>query len=159
MCLWRRRYLEQEIQGLHDELRAVRPRSISDEMVATLVRKTLQTKPKNGTHWTIRTIAKGTQQDGSQIPNCDAKKVQTAPINSSSPNAMRNGFAKPKRTKASNRQHSWLSLTSFGGLQEGGTPTSHDKRFIDAAAMKCAPWRHGRVAPGAARSLQELWQA
>ena len=61
VCLWRRRYLEQGIQGLHDELRAGRPRSISDEMVATLVRKTLQTKPKDGTHWTIRAIAKETR--------------------------------------------------------------------------------------------------
>src|SRR5271157_2195574 len=57
VCLWRRRYLQHGIQGLHDELKAGRPRSISDEMVASLVRKTLQTKPKNGTHWTIRAIA------------------------------------------------------------------------------------------------------
>ena len=55
VCLWRRRYLEGGIQGLHDELKPGRPRSVSDEMVASLVRKTLQTKPKNGTHWTIRT--------------------------------------------------------------------------------------------------------
>jgi putative transposase len=58
VCLWRRRYLEQGIQGLHDELKPGRPRSISDEVVASLVRKTLQTKPKDGTHWTIRTIAR-----------------------------------------------------------------------------------------------------
>ena len=57
VCLWRRRYLQQGIQGLHDELKAGRPRSISDEAVASLVRKTLQTKPKDGTHWTIRAIA------------------------------------------------------------------------------------------------------
>jgi len=57
VCLWRRRYVQQGIQGLHDELKAGRPRSISDEAVASLVRKTLQTKPKDGTHWTIRTIA------------------------------------------------------------------------------------------------------
>jgi putative transposase len=61
VCLWRRRYLQQGIQGLHDELKAGRPRSISDEMVASLVRKTLQTKPRDGTHWTIRTIAAETR--------------------------------------------------------------------------------------------------
>ena len=61
VCLWRRRYLEHGIQGLHDELKPGRPRSISDEVVASLVRKTLQTKPKDGTHWTIRTIARETR--------------------------------------------------------------------------------------------------
>lgn len=57
VCLWRRRYLQQGIQGLHDELKPGRPRTITDEKVALLVRKTLQTKPKDGTHWTIRTMA------------------------------------------------------------------------------------------------------
>ena len=61
VCLWRRRYREGGIQGLHDELKPGRPRSVSDEMVASLVRTTLQTKPKDGTHWTIRTIARETR--------------------------------------------------------------------------------------------------
>src|SRR3974377_693649 len=57
---WRRRFLEQGVAGLHDELRPGRPRPISDERVAQLVRKTLETKPKNGTHWSIRLIAEET---------------------------------------------------------------------------------------------------
>jgi putative transposase len=61
VCLWRRRYLQHGIRGLHDELKPGRPRSISDEVVASLVRKTLETKPKDGTHWTIRTIARETR--------------------------------------------------------------------------------------------------
>ncbi len=60
VCKWRQRYLEQGLSGLHEELRPGRPRSISDETVASLVRKTLNTKPKDGTHWTIRSIAKQT---------------------------------------------------------------------------------------------------
>jgi putative transposase len=60
VCKWRQRYLEQGIEGLHDELRPGRPRSISDEKVAILIRKTLNTKPKDGTHWTIRSMAKET---------------------------------------------------------------------------------------------------
>src|SRR5260370_29421417 len=48
----RRRFVEQGVAGLHDELRPGRPRPISDEQVARLVRKTLETKPKDGTHWT-----------------------------------------------------------------------------------------------------------
>ena len=56
--LWRRRYLQQGLQGLHDELRPGRPRSISDEKVATLVWKTLHTKPADGTHWSVRSISR-----------------------------------------------------------------------------------------------------
>ena len=61
VCKWRQRYLQQGLSGLHDELRPGRPRSVSDEKVAILVRKTIQTKPQDGTHWTIRSIAKETK--------------------------------------------------------------------------------------------------
>ena len=58
---WRRRFLEQGIAGLHDELRPGRPRSIGDERVARLIRKTLETKPKDGTQWSVRQIASETR--------------------------------------------------------------------------------------------------
>src|SRR6202165_4822626 len=64
---WRRRVLEQDVAGLHDELRPGRPRPISDERVAQLVRKTLETKPKGGTHWSIRQIAAETQLSKSTV--------------------------------------------------------------------------------------------
>ncbi len=60
VCLWRCRFLAHGVGGLYDELRPGRPRPISDERVAQLVRKTLKTKPKNGTHWSIRLIAEET---------------------------------------------------------------------------------------------------
>src|SRR5215470_9805083 len=44
---WRRRFVQFGVSGLHDELRPGRPRSISDERVAQLVAKTLQTRPKH----------------------------------------------------------------------------------------------------------------
>ncbi len=58
--IWRQRYLQHGLQGLHDELKPGRPRTISDERIAALVRKTLETKPVNGTHWTVRTMANAT---------------------------------------------------------------------------------------------------
>jgi putative transposase len=61
VCLWRKRYLDHGVQGLNDELKPGRPRTISDEKVALLVRKTLDTKPKDGTHWTVRSIAQETR--------------------------------------------------------------------------------------------------
>jgi putative transposase len=61
VCKWRQRYLREGLPGLYDELRPGRPRSISDEEVALLVRKTIETKPPDGTHWTIRAAAKDTE--------------------------------------------------------------------------------------------------
>lgn len=55
---WRQRYLDMGIQGLEEALRPGRPRTIGDEQVALLVRKTLNTKPKNGTHWSVRSMAR-----------------------------------------------------------------------------------------------------
>jgi putative transposase len=60
VCKWRRRFLDQRMSGLHDELRPGRPRTISDEEVAMLVHTTLKTKPQDGTHWTIRSAARET---------------------------------------------------------------------------------------------------
>jgi putative transposase len=60
VCLWRQRYLSRGFQGLHEELRPGRPRSISDEKVALLVRKTLEKRPKGRTHWSVRSMAKAT---------------------------------------------------------------------------------------------------
>ncbi len=60
VCKWRQRYLQQGISGLHDELRPGRPRTLTDEIVATLIRKTLNTRPKDATHWTVRSFAKQT---------------------------------------------------------------------------------------------------
>jgi putative transposase len=64
---WRRRFLEQGITGLHDEQRPGRPRTIGDERVARLVRRILETKPGNGTHWSIRQIATETRVSKSTV--------------------------------------------------------------------------------------------
>lgn len=64
---WRRRFLKNGVAGLHDELRPGRPRSISDERIARLVRRTLETKPSNGTHWSIRQMASETRLTKSTV--------------------------------------------------------------------------------------------
>src|SRR5258708_18165680 len=64
---WRQRFLEQDLSGLHDEVCPCRPRPISDERVAQLVRKTLETQPKDGTHWSIRQIAEQTRVSKSTV--------------------------------------------------------------------------------------------
>ena len=64
---WRRRFLAAGGDRIYDELRPGRPRPISDERVAQLVRKTLETKPKGGTHWSIRQIAAETRLSKSTV--------------------------------------------------------------------------------------------
>lgn len=54
---WRQRFIERRLPGLYDELRAGRPRSIEDEKVAALLRRTIVSKPKEGTHWSVRNAA------------------------------------------------------------------------------------------------------
>jgi transposase len=65
--LWRQRYLVQRLQGLYDELRPGGPRTLRDEQIAALIRKTLKTKPKEGTHWTCRSLAAETRLSKSTV--------------------------------------------------------------------------------------------
>ena len=44
--------------GLYDELRPGRPRSIEDDQVAALLKRTLSRKPPAATHWSVRQAAK-----------------------------------------------------------------------------------------------------
>src|SRR5436305_6362303 len=55
---WRRRFFVRRLLGLYDELRPGRPRSIEDDNVAALLKRTLSRKPKAGTHWTVREAAR-----------------------------------------------------------------------------------------------------
>ena len=61
---WRERYRQQGLIGLYDELRPGKPRSIADEEIAELLRRTLETKPVGGTHWSCRSLAILGDRDG-----------------------------------------------------------------------------------------------
>ena len=54
---WRRRFLKDRCEGLLDEARPGRPRSIDDDQVAGLIERTLRTTPVDATHWSIRSMA------------------------------------------------------------------------------------------------------
>ena len=55
---WRNRFAEQRMDGLYDEPRPGAPRTIGDDEIAATIRKTLETRPKGATHWSLRTMAK-----------------------------------------------------------------------------------------------------
>jgi len=54
---WRRRFVKDGIEGLTDEYRAGRPRTVSDAQVGQVIERTLNTTPKDATHWSIRSMA------------------------------------------------------------------------------------------------------
>lgn len=54
---WRRRFVQDGIEGLTDEYRAGRPRTVSDAQVAQVVERTLNATPKDATRWSIRSMA------------------------------------------------------------------------------------------------------
>ncbi len=55
---WRRRYWERGLDGLYDEPRPGAPRTISDDAIAETVRLTLETTPRDATHWSLRSMAR-----------------------------------------------------------------------------------------------------
>ena len=54
---WRNRFAEHRLDGLVDEPRPGRPRTITDEQVDAVITKTLESKPRAATHWSTRSMA------------------------------------------------------------------------------------------------------
>jgi transposase len=55
---WRSRFVEHRLDGLTDEPRPGRPRTVSDAQVEEVIVKTLETTPRDATHWSTRSMAK-----------------------------------------------------------------------------------------------------
>lgn len=54
---WRNRFVTQRLAGLKDKPRPGVPRTITDAQIAEVVRKTLEEKPPDATHWSTRSMA------------------------------------------------------------------------------------------------------
>lgn len=54
---WRKRYRLYGLAGLYSELRSGRPRTHDDDRIAGLLNRVLQSRPPEGTHWSVRTVA------------------------------------------------------------------------------------------------------
>ncbi len=65
--VWRNRFAIARLDGLYDEPRPGAPRQIGDDEVAETIRKTLETRPKGATHWSLRTMAEAVGHSPSTI--------------------------------------------------------------------------------------------
>ena len=64
---WRRRFAVARLDGLFDEPRPGAPRRIGDDAIAETIRMTLETIPRDATHWSLRSMAKVTGHAPSTI--------------------------------------------------------------------------------------------
>jgi transposase len=54
---WRNRFAPLRLDGLLDEPRPGRPRTVSDRQVEEVIARTLETTPRGATHWSTRSLA------------------------------------------------------------------------------------------------------
>jgi len=54
---WRNRFAEHRLDGLTDEPRPGQPRTVTDAQVEQVITKTLESTPRDATHWSTRSMA------------------------------------------------------------------------------------------------------
>ena len=57
VCKWRQRFVDRRLDGLLDEPRPGTPRKVSDAEVERVLAMTLESTPKDATHWSTRSLA------------------------------------------------------------------------------------------------------
>ena len=55
---WRKRFVQNRLDGLDDEPRCGTPRKIGDDKIAEIVTQTLEAMPADATHWSTRAMAR-----------------------------------------------------------------------------------------------------
>lgn len=60
VCKWRGRFVQDRLDGLYDEPRPGAPRKISDQQIEQVLIRTLESKPRGATQWSVREMAKAT---------------------------------------------------------------------------------------------------
>jgi transposase len=58
VCKWRGRFITHRLDGLYDEPRPGAKRTITDDQVEQIIVRTLETTPRDATHWSTREMAK-----------------------------------------------------------------------------------------------------
>lgn len=58
VSIWRKRFIERGVDGLYDEPRSGAPRRIDDEKIEAVIVRTLESQPRDATHWSSRAMAR-----------------------------------------------------------------------------------------------------
>lgn len=88
---WRGRFLRKRLDGLLDEPRPGAPRQIGDEQIEAVVTRTLESAPRDATHWSTRSMAEASglshmtvqriwQAFGLEPHRVDTFKLSTDPL-------------------------------------------------------------------------------
>jgi transposase len=88
---WRDRFIQDGVDGLLDAPRSGAPRTLTDERVAHIVKTTLESAPKDATHWSTRSLARSLGESKSSIARiwrafglqphrCETFKLSTDPL-------------------------------------------------------------------------------
>ena len=64
---WRSRFLELRLDGLTDEPRPGAPRKVSDADVERVITATLESTPRDATHWSTRSMAKTVKMSATTV--------------------------------------------------------------------------------------------
>jgi transposase len=64
---WRRRFVEDRLEGLRDGPRPGAPRTVDDARIEATISKTLESLPKDATHWSSRGMAKESGLSASSV--------------------------------------------------------------------------------------------
>lgn len=64
---WRRRFVDRRLDGLHDEPRSGAPRTIDDAQIEAVIVQTLESLPKDSTHWSSRGMAEQSRISTSSV--------------------------------------------------------------------------------------------
>lgn len=64
---WRNRFVAARLEGLHDEPRPGASRQIGDDQIAETIRMTLESRPADAAHWSLRSMARATGYSPSTI--------------------------------------------------------------------------------------------
>jgi transposase len=64
---WRSRFQADRLDGLSDEPRPGRPRTITDDQIEQVITKTLESTPGEDTHWSTRSMASATGMSQSAV--------------------------------------------------------------------------------------------
>ena len=58
VCKWRGRFVAKRLDGILDEPRPGRPRKVGDADIERVIIRTLESTPRDATHWSVRSMAK-----------------------------------------------------------------------------------------------------